>query len=373
MQRDTFVVRQTFLQWLHKRSNPGRIVNLCFLIVLVFSTLLTWREVVVLEEAYISSQRNHLDTVASSLDRQLQNSVDRMLLFRQGMHDAIETPLAFDVLQDAVSRFNTVRMLPTWQLAVDKKRTLPINGVSDAFVDKTTLLNRDAERISHEISAALEVGYLLRLASSRAQTEARVIYVSRAGFFLSTDTPDRAGDITARYYNLVTQSWFTQQSERNNRARAVRWFISTPSSWTGDERTITASVPIYFDHYWYGVVAMDFTLDTMQRLLTDATEDRTEGEYQLYDTRLNMIAPQPTREARLTSLTNAKRRRLPRRLNMIPAAVSASGAGLSPGSGSIISMASSCGSTPCTKGCRTTSAVSALCWRCCGRSLPPCC
>jgi hypothetical protein len=97
---------------------------------------------------------------------------------------------------------------------------------------KTTLLNRDAERISHEISAALEVGYLLRLASSRAQTEARVIYVSRAGFFLSTDTPDRAGDITARYYNLVTQSWFTQQSERNNRARAVRWFISTPS-WTG--------------------------------------------------------------------------------------------------------------------------------------------
>ena len=226
---------------------------------LVCATAFVWFareqcEVVVLEEAYISSQRNHLDTVASSLDRQLQNSVDRMLLFRQGMHDAIETPLAFDVLQDAVSRFNSVRMLPTWQLAVDKKRTLPINGVSDAFVDKTTLLNRDAERISHEISAALEVGYLLRLASSRAQTEARVIYVSRAGFFLSTDTPDRAGDITARYYNLVTQSWFTQQSERNNRARAVRWFISTPSSWTGDERTITASVPIYFDHYWYGVV-----------------------------------------------------------------------------------------------------------------------
>ncbi|KZQ28753.1 diguanylate cyclase [Enterobacter genomosp. O] len=290
MQRDTFVVKQSFLQWLHKRSNPGLIVNLCFLTVLVFSTLLTWREVVVLEEAYISSQRNHLGTVASSLDRQLQNSVDRMLLFRQGMRDAIQTPLAFDVLQNAVSRFNAVRMLPTWQLAVDKKRTLPINGVSDAFVEKTTLLSRDAERISHEISAALEVGYLLRLASSRAQTESRVIYVSRAGFFLSTDTPDRAGDITSRYYHLVTQAWFTQQSERNNRARAVRWFISTPSSWTNGERTITASVPIYFDHYWYGVVAMDFALNTMQRLLADATEDRTEGEYQLYDTRLNMIA-----------------------------------------------------------------------------------
>ena len=290
MQRDTFVVRESFLQWLHKRSNPGLIVNLCFLVVLVFSTLLTWREVVVLEEAYISSQRNHLETVATSLDRQLQYSVDKMLFFRTSMHDALLTPLGFDVLHDAVSRFSAVRTDETWQLAVDKKRTLPINGVSDAFVEKTTFLNRDAERLSHEISATLEVGYLLRLASSRAQTEARVIYVSRAGFFLSTDTPDRAGDITARYYNLVTQSWFTQQSERNNRARAVRWFISTPSSWTNDERMITASVPIYFDHYWYGVVAMDFTLDTMQRLLTDATEDRTEGEYQLYDTRLNMIA-----------------------------------------------------------------------------------
>ena len=41
VQRDTFVVKQYFLQWLHKRSNPGLIVNLCFLVVLVFSTLLT--------------------------------------------------------------------------------------------------------------------------------------------------------------------------------------------------------------------------------------------------------------------------------------------------------------------------------------------
>jgi hypothetical protein len=49
VQRDTYFVKRSFLQWLHKRSNPGLIVNLCFLVVLVFSTLLTWREVVVLE------------------------------------------------------------------------------------------------------------------------------------------------------------------------------------------------------------------------------------------------------------------------------------------------------------------------------------
>ena len=176
VQRETFVVRRSFLQWLHMRSNPGLIVNLCFLIVLIFSTLLTWREVVVLEDAYISSQRNHLETVATSLDRQLQYSVDKMLFFCKSMRDAIQTPLAFDVLYEAISRFNAFRTRPSWQLAVDKKRTLPINGVSDAFVEKTTLLNRDPERISNEISAALEVGYLLRLASSVGQSEERVLY-----------------------------------------------------------------------------------------------------------------------------------------------------------------------------------------------------
>jgi hypothetical protein len=218
--------------------------------------------------------------VASSLDRQLQNSVDRMLLFRQGMHDAIETPLAFDVLQDAVSRFNTVRMLPTWQLAVDKKRTLPINGVSDAFVDKTTLLNRDAERISHEISAALEVGYLLRLASSSANGSAGDLRLPR-GFFLSTDTPDRAGDITARYYNLVTQSWFTH-SQNVTTAPAPCAGLSPRLHPGPGMNAITASVPIYFDHYWYGVVAMDFTLDTIA--FADRRDGRPDGGYQLYDT-----------------------------------------------------------------------------------------
>lgn len=290
MQRDTYVVKRTFLQWLHKRSNPRLIVNLCFLVVLVFSTLLTWREVVVLEGAYISSQRNHLETVATALDRQLQFSVDKLLFFRQGMRDALQVPLAFGVLHDAVQRFEGLRNIPSWQLAVDKDRTLPINGVSDAFVEKTTLLNRDDDLLNNELSAALEVGYLLRLGSSTARKEERVVYVSRAGFYLSTDTVSHTQDIVPRYYQLVTQQWFVQQSERANRARAVRWFISPPSSWTGGEQAITASVPIYFDHYWYGVVAMDFSLSTMKRLLTDATSDHTEGEYQLYDTRLNLIA-----------------------------------------------------------------------------------
>lgn len=290
MQRDTYVVKRSFLQWLQKQSNPGRIVNLCFLVVLIFSTLLTWREVVVLEDAYISSQRNHLENVANALDRQLQFNVDKLLFFRHSMRDALQTPLAFGVLHDAVFRFKTVRNTPFWQLAVDKDRTLPINGVSDAFVEKTTLLSRDDERVNNELSAALELGYLLRLASSSPQREERVFYISRAGFYLSTDTTSQTVDIVSRYYRFVTQSWFTQQSERENRSRAIRWFVSPPTAYTGNAPVITASVPIYYDHYWYGVVAMDFALTTMKRFLMDAMDDHTEGEYQLYDSRLNMIA-----------------------------------------------------------------------------------
>ncbi|MHA1019833.1 cellulose biosynthesis regulator diguanylate cyclase DgcQ [Enterobacter mori] len=297
MQRDTYVVKRSLQQWLHQRSNPGLIVNLCFIIVLVFSTLLTWREVVVLEDAYISSQRNHLETVANGLDRQLQYNVDKLLFFRHSMRDALQTPLAFGVLHNAVTRFNTLRNTTNWQIAVDENRTLPINGVSDAFVEKTTLLNRDNDRLANELSAALEVGYLLRLASSHSSNVERVLYVSRAGFFIATDTPAQPRDISPRYYQLVTQPWFSQQSERENRARAVRWFISPPSSSIGNKRLITASVPIYYDHFWYGVVAMDISVDTMKQLLVEAMDNHTEGEYQLYDTRLNMIATSESPES----------------------------------------------------------------------------
>ncbi|MFP9429250.1 cellulose biosynthesis regulator diguanylate cyclase DgcQ [Enterobacter sp. LM3] len=308
MQRDTYFVKRSFLQWLHNRSNPGLIVNICFLVVLIFSTLLTWREVVVLEGAYVSSQRNHLETVASALDRQLQFSVDKLLFFRKSMGEALQTPLGFDVLQMAVARFKTVRNTPSWQLIVDKDRTLPVNGVSDEFVSKTTLLNRDDEHISHEISAALEVGYLLRLASSSTQKEERAMYISRAGLWVATNTPVNDDEIISRYYHFVTRPWFTQQSGRANRARAVRWFFSsTTSTAPADAPTITASVPVYFNNYWYGVVALDFSVATMKRLLKDAVADHTEGEYQLYDTRLNLIASSEASASKINLFDDVER------------------------------------------------------------------
>jgi len=288
VQRDTFVIKKNLLERL--RHHPGQIVNACFLVVLIFSTILTWREVVVLEDAYISSQQNHLQNVANSLDRQLQYSVNKLLFFRQSMGDALQTPLALRVLHDAVLSFNHLRDKPFWQLDIEQRRALPINGVSDGMVERTTLLTRDDHRLGGELSAALEVGYLLRLAVSRANNkEKRITYVSRAGFFVSTEPAALNNSIVSRYYTLVTRPWFTHQNDRDNRDRAVRWFMA-PASALQNERLITASVPVYQDNYWYGVLAMDFTLPTMTQLLMDAVDQRKDGEYQLYDNRFNLIA-----------------------------------------------------------------------------------
>lgn len=51
MQHETKMENQSWLKKLARRLGPGHVVNLCFIVVLLFSTLLTWREVVVLEDA----------------------------------------------------------------------------------------------------------------------------------------------------------------------------------------------------------------------------------------------------------------------------------------------------------------------------------
>lgn len=107
MQHETKMENQSWLKKLARRLGPGHVVNLCFIVVLLFSTLLTWREVVVLEDAYISSQRNHLENVANALDKHLQYNVDKLIFLRNGMREALVAPLDFTSLRDAVTEFRT--------------------------------------------------------------------------------------------------------------------------------------------------------------------------------------------------------------------------------------------------------------------------
>jgi len=271
------------------RFHPSRVVNICFITVLIFSTLLTWREAVVLEDAYSATQHTHLENVVNSLDRQLQFSVEKLLFFRNGMQDALETPLASSVLHDTVSRISDLRTKASWQLTFDERRTLTLHGVSDAFVQQTNSLIRVDERLEKEMSAAFEMGYLLRINSPAAHAR-RVVYVSRAGFYVSTDPHDAERDIIGRYYQLVTSPWFTGQSQRDNRDRSVRWFTHAVLSDYQNEQIVTVSVPVDYQRYWYGVLAIDFTLQGMKKLLQDAVDGNGEGEFQLYDESFTLLA-----------------------------------------------------------------------------------
>ena len=291
---------------LTRRVKPERVVNICFLVVLFFSTLLTLRETIVLEDAYISSQRNNLKNVANDMDAQLQFNTDRLLFFRNGMQSALQEPLAFEALRIAEQQFERQRALPDWQISLNNNRTLPLNGVSDAFVEHTNLLSRDNPLLGNEFMATIELGYLLRLSAVTRQHLARfethMLYVSRAGFYLSTEATQQ-DSITEYYYRLATSSWFTQQSQRDNPERGVRWQTIFSRDKTPIAQTVTAAVPLDYEQYWFGVLAIQLSVNEMTQFLTQSVEGEEEGEYQLYDRRMNLIASSEPEASKRTVLS----------------------------------------------------------------------
>ncbi|WP_420901502.1 cellulose biosynthesis regulator diguanylate cyclase DgcQ [Escherichia coli] len=289
MLHETKMENQGWLKKLARRLGPGHIVNLCFIVVLIFSTLLTWREVVVLEDAYISSQRNHLENVANALDKQLQYNVDKLIFLRNGMREALVAPLDFTSMRNAVIEFEQHRDEHAWQIELNRRRTLAVNGVSDALVREGNQLSRENESLNNEITAALEVGYLLRLAHNSSSMVDQAMYVSRAGFYVSTQPTLFTRYVPARYYEFVTQPWFIGQSERENRQRAVRWFTSVHDHNNVTEPQVTVSVPVDSNNYWYGVLGMSIPVRSMQQFLKNAIDKKLDGEYQLYDSKLKLL------------------------------------------------------------------------------------
>ncbi|EGY7233717.1 cellulose biosynthesis regulator YedQ [Salmonella enterica subsp. enterica serovar Typhi] len=311
MPHETLLDNQGWFKKLARRFGPGHVVNTCFLIVMLFSTLLTWREVMILKDAYVASQRNHLGSVANVLDRQLQFNMDRLIFLRNGMHEALVAPLAFSALQSAVTQFEQRRVRHFWQLELDKRRTLPLYGVSDQFVARTTLLSRESRDLANELTATLELGYLAR---SSAMLTLETMYVSRSGFYLSTLPTAYGSDIVSRYYQYVTQPWFIEQSQRRNPQRGVRWFTSAQPYVADEQKKVTASLPLDHDNYWYGVLAMDIPVASLQQFLRDAAEKDIEGEYQLYDNHLRLLTDSAPEQQTENTLNDRERALLAREI-----------------------------------------------------------
>lgn len=283
--------------------DPGRIVNLCFAFVLVSSTVLTWREAEVLEDAYAGSQQTTLDKAASALDRQMQTGVNLLLFYHNSMQTAMQTPLALKVVYDTRNQYAAVRQHPYWQINADARRTLSISGVGEAFVRHHPLLNYDVPLLNNEMSAALEMGYMMRLSGVYPVAPVRAIYVSRAGYFLSTDAPPDTAAIITRFEDLLDADWFTGQSPTKNPARSVHWFADG-----GDH--VTASIPLDYQHYWYGTIALQFPLNQLKKQLEDSLTDEDQVEYQLFDNQFRLITASTTNNATPQSFSDAHRQEL---------------------------------------------------------------
>ncbi|MDF7760099.1 cellulose biosynthesis regulator diguanylate cyclase DgcQ [Kosakonia cowanii] len=271
--------------------DPTWVVNLCFVVVMVCSTVLTWREVIVLENAYATSQRSALENVSNALDMQMQVGVERLLFFRHTMQAALQTPLELNILRKRHGEFDIKRALPQWQIGRDNPRTLPVYGVSDYFVAQTDLLTRDNPNLHNELTAAMELGYLFRLSSHAQMLPRNAWYVSRAGFFVTTNTQADEQAILPAYYRLLMRPWFAGQRLRENRGRGVRWFSdTTPGS--EHEGFVTASVPLDYQGYWLGVLGVSFPIEALHDQLLHANPDTKQdekGDYLLYDSHLKLL------------------------------------------------------------------------------------
>ncbi len=159
--------------------------------------------------------------VATSLDRQLQFSVEQTAFSPEHAMRAPDAAGAFDVLRAAVTRFNADRSRPFWQLAVDKNVRCP----STAYL--MPLLKRLRCLIATMNFSIMK--YLLRLKWAICSGWPHRSCAAKNGWSmspapvlpLSTDT--RA---ERRYHPALLPSGdsshgFTQQTERNNRARGA--------------------------------------------------------------------------------------------------------------------------------------------------------
>ncbi|HCD2099571.1 TPA: cellulose biosynthesis regulator YedQ [Klebsiella pneumoniae] len=271
-------------------ARPAHVVNACFIAVLFFSTLLIWREINVLEEAYVANQRNNLANVAHEMDGLLQFNIDRMMFFRHGMQAALEQPLDIDVLRKASQRYLSQRHQQAWRVALPNRRTLPVFGISGSVAGHNPILLVDDPLAADELMATLERGYLLNLTQHDRDFAERMQYISRSGFFTSTLPLRDESQVITHYSQALGAPWFTRQTQRNNPGRGVIWQTFPDDDPQLEEQVVTASIPLDFAGYWRGVLAMDFSVSEIKAFLVSAMQGGQEGEYQLYDSHLNLLA-----------------------------------------------------------------------------------
>ncbi len=273
-----------------KSSRPQRIVTACFSLVFLCASLLLWREGMILEQAYIANQRNSLDSIATTFDKQLQHSVDILYFYQQAMVFSLDTPFIGNASHPALQAFNRLRQQPEWRLTYNMRRMSPVYGVSDQRLAGNTRLDRDSARLAPELSALLELGYLLPLSQNEARFQFRTWYVSRAGMFVSSEPGIDDKRIADIYMRMVERPYFVQQQPELNPQRQARWFFNEDPD-HARRQVVTVSVPLDWQQHWYGVIGMDFTLEVLHHYLQNMVtrQGQNEGTVFLLDSQLKPL------------------------------------------------------------------------------------
>lgn len=268
---------------------PKNIVHFCFAIAFVFSSILTVHEAMVLKSSHETTRRAWLIQAGSSLERQWQQSIDEMFFFRNMLRHALGDPLETDKSRDALTLFASERQNPLWNISINTERSIPISGISDAAVQRLPLLDRsDPQRLHDELSAALEMSYILQFNNPQKDFHYRLWYISRAGFYLSS-VPDDHAEPTTSYSSVINRPYFLSASPEQNPQRRLLW-SGTYRSVDDEGDVVTVALPVDHDQYWYGVLAMDFSTQVIQHYMQHALPRWQSGSIILFDSRQHAVA-----------------------------------------------------------------------------------
>lgn len=269
---------------------PARVVSLCFIAVFLFSSFLTWREALILKRGYEVSQQLRLGAVTVALDRQFQFSLDALDFYRSMLSYALGSPLDSDNSRRALALFDAQRQQPVWRLSLNTQRSMPLNGVSDRWLKDYPILNRDnPDRLAAELSAALEFSFILQFSNPDEDFPSRLWYTSRAGFYVSSTPPLSDSETVESYRGMIGRDYFTAMRPQQNPRRQLHW-TAMYNALLQEGPMVTVSAPVDSGDYWYGVLAMDFSRESIHQHLMQAYPQNHQGIVMLLDNQFRLLA-----------------------------------------------------------------------------------
>lgn len=277
------------LRRFRNRLTPRHVINLCFLIVFIFTTILFWWQGNLLRQGYETNQLNQVDYVTAQLQGRMQYRIDNLRFLRNFMTFSLQSAPSQHQQEMIKQEIARIRHQDTWSIDPSDTEGQPVFGVNPQRLTGVSPLFRasDDEQLTREFNALFRLRSLLPLIDVTPFRQPRVYYVSRAGFYFSAPQPKNSDQIEKIYRHMIAQPYFTQLTQSTDPMRIPYWtHIYNDLS---DGLIITASLPIDYNNQWMGVISMDFTVEKLRQYLLGSAPSNSGGIYLLFDNRFRSI------------------------------------------------------------------------------------